>query len=58
LSNQGAQAFRSLGVQMGENIALLFENRLDFIALRWAAQLHRHQPSPDERRDRLYRQGL
>jgi len=38
LSNQGAQVFRSLDVQMGENIALLFENRLDFIALTWAAQ--------------------
>ncbi len=38
LSNQGAQAFRSLGAQMGENVAFLFENRLDFIALTWAAQ--------------------
>ncbi len=38
LSNQGAQAFRSLGVGPGENIALLFENRLDFLALCWAAQ--------------------
>ena len=38
LSNQGAQAFRSLGVSMGDNIAFLFENRLDFVALTWAAQ--------------------
>lgn len=38
LSNQGAQAFRSLGVGMGETVALLFENRLDFIVLAWAAQ--------------------
>jgi fatty-acyl-CoA synthase len=38
LSNQGAHAFRSLSVRMGENVALLFENRLDFVALCWAAQ--------------------
>lgn len=38
LSNQGAQAFRALGVAQGEHIALLFENSLDFVALTWAAQ--------------------
>jgi len=38
LSNRGAQAFRALGVGPGENIALLFENNLDFVGLTWAAQ--------------------
>lgn len=37
-SNRGAQALRSLGVGQGDSIALFFENRLDFIALTWAAQ--------------------
>ena len=37
-SNRGAQAFRALGVAQGENIALLFENNLDFLSLVWAAQ--------------------
>jgi len=38
VSNQGAQAFRALGVEQGGNIALIFENRLDFMGLCWAAQ--------------------
>lgn len=38
LANQGAQALRSLDVQQGDTIALLFENRLDFVSLCWAAQ--------------------
>lgn len=38
LSNRGAQALRALGVQQGDSIALLFENRLDFLGLCWAGQ--------------------
>ncbi|MGH2342824.1 acyl-CoA synthetase [Segnochrobactraceae bacterium EtOH-i3] len=38
LSNQGAQTLRALGVGQGEVIGLLFENRLDYLALCWAAQ--------------------
>ncbi|OWU83470.1 acyl-CoA synthetase [Oceanicola sp. 22II-s10i] len=38
LSNRGAQALRHVGVGQGENIALLFENNLDFLALCWAGQ--------------------
>ena len=38
LSNRGAQAFRDLGLGQGDNIALLFENNLDFVGLTWAAQ--------------------
>lgn len=38
LSNRGAQAFRALGVGLGGSVALLFENRLDFLGLAWAAQ--------------------
>ncbi|PLS21223.1 acyl-CoA synthetase [Neptunicoccus cionae] len=37
-SNQAAHGFRTLGVGPGENIALLFENCLDFVVLTWAAQ--------------------
>ncbi|MCX7567916.1 acyl-CoA synthetase [Sulfitobacter sp. F26169L] len=37
-SNQGAQALRSLGVEQGDHIALLFENCLDLMVLAWAAQ--------------------
>tara|TARA_R110002110_G_scaffold4261_6_gene22001 strand:+ start:1683 stop:3209 length:1527 start_codon:yes stop_codon:yes gene_type:complete len=37
-SNQAAHGFRKLGVKPGENIALLFENCLDFVVLTWAAQ--------------------
>jgi long-chain acyl-CoA synthetase len=37
-SNQGAQLFRSLGLAAGDHVALLMENRLDFMAICWAAQ--------------------
>ncbi len=37
-SNQGAQALRSLGVGPGDHIALLMENRLEFLEICWAAQ--------------------
>src|SRR3954471_6066308 len=38
LSNQGAQLFRSLGLEAGDHIALLLENRLAFMEICWAAQ--------------------
>lgn len=38
ISNKGAQALRALGVGPGDGIALLFENRLDYVGLCWAAQ--------------------
>ena len=38
LSNRGAQLFRSLGLRAGDHIALLMENRLEFMAICWAAQ--------------------
>ena len=37
-SNQGAQLFRSLGLKAGDHIALLMENRLEFMEICWAAQ--------------------
>ncbi|WP_290685867.1 MULTISPECIES: acyl-CoA synthetase [unclassified Haematobacter] len=37
-SNRNAQAFRALGVGRGGHVALIFENRLDFMALAWAGQ--------------------
>ena len=37
-SNQGAQLFRSLGLDAGAHIALLMENRLEFMEICWAAQ--------------------
>ena len=37
-SNQGAHVFRSLGLRPGDHIALLMENRLEFMAICWAAQ--------------------
>ncbi len=37
-SNQGAQLFRSLGLRAGDHIALLMENRLEFMEICWAAQ--------------------
>jgi long-chain acyl-CoA synthetase len=37
-SNQGAQLFRSLGLKEGDHIALLIENRLEFMEICWAAQ--------------------
>ncbi|NVN87753.1 MAG: acyl-CoA synthetase [Rhodopseudomonas sp.] len=38
LSNQGAQLFRALGLNAGDHIALLMENRLAFMEICWAAQ--------------------
>jgi fatty-acyl-CoA synthase len=37
-SNRGAQLFRSLGLKAGDHIALLMENRLEFLEICWAAQ--------------------
>jgi long-chain acyl-CoA synthetase len=37
-SNQGAQLLRSLGLEAGDHIALLMENRLAFMEICWAAQ--------------------
>ncbi|MET0970347.1 MAG: acyl-CoA synthetase [Tardiphaga sp.] len=37
-SNRGARLFRSLGLQPGDHIAFLMENRLDFMEICWAAQ--------------------
>jgi long-chain acyl-CoA synthetase len=37
-SNQGAQLFRALGLGAGAHIALLMENRLEFMEICWAAQ--------------------
>ncbi len=37
-SNRNAHAFRSLGVKVGVHVAFLMENRLDLLALTWAAQ--------------------
>ena len=37
-SNQGAQLLRSLGLAPGDHIALLMENRLEFLEICWAAQ--------------------
>ncbi|MCP9628502.1 acyl-CoA synthetase [Rhodopseudomonas palustris] len=37
-SNQGANLFRSLGLKAGDHIALLMENRLEFMEICWAAQ--------------------
>src|SRR5437879_13774642 len=38
LSNQGAHLFRLLGLKAGDHIALLMENRLAFMELRFAGQ--------------------
>ncbi|MFL6793269.1 MAG: acyl-CoA synthetase [Bradyrhizobium sp.] len=38
LSNQGAHLFRSLGLNAGDHIAFLMENRLAFMEICWAAQ--------------------
>jgi len=38
LSNQGAQLFRKLGLEAGDHIAFLMENRLAFMEICWAAQ--------------------
>jgi long-chain acyl-CoA synthetase len=37
-SNRGAQLFRSLGLKAGDHIAILMENRLEFLEVCWAAQ--------------------
>jgi len=37
-SNQGAQLFRSLGLQTGEVIAILMDNNARFFEIAWAAQ--------------------
>lgn len=37
-SNQGAQLFRSLGLQTGDHIALCMENNTQFLQICWAAQ--------------------
>jgi len=37
-SNRAAQLFRSLGLKAGDHIALLMENRLEFMEICWAAQ--------------------
>jgi len=37
-SNQGAQLFRSLGLQTGDHIALCMENNAQFFQICWAAQ--------------------
>jgi fatty-acyl-CoA synthase len=37
-SNQGAHLFRALGLKPGDHIALLMENRLEFMEICWAAQ--------------------
>jgi long-chain acyl-CoA synthetase len=38
LSNQGAHLFRALGLEAGDHIAFLMENRLAFMEICWAAQ--------------------
>jgi long-chain acyl-CoA synthetase len=38
LSNQGAHLLRSLGLNEGDHIAFLMENRLAFMEICWAAQ--------------------
>lgn len=37
-SNQGAHLFRALGLKAGDHVALLMENRLEFMEICWAAQ--------------------
>ena len=37
-SNQAAQLFRSLGIGIGDHIAILMENRLELLVLCWGAQ--------------------
>src|SRR5436190_6981134 len=37
-SNQGAHLLQSLGLAAGDHIALLMENRLEFMEICWAAQ--------------------
>ncbi len=37
-SNQGAQLFRSLGLKAGDHIAVMLDNRREFLEICWAAQ--------------------
>jgi long-chain acyl-CoA synthetase len=37
-SNRGANLFRALGLKAGDHVALLMENRLEFMDVCWAAQ--------------------
>ena len=37
-SNQGAQLFRSLGLQTGDHIGMMMENNRQFLEICWAAQ--------------------
>ena len=37
-SNQGAQLFRSLGLQAGDHIGMMLENNRQFLEIDWAAQ--------------------
>src|SRR5210317_94430 len=37
-SNQGAQLFRSLGLQAGDHIGMMLENNRQFLEIVWAAQ--------------------
>lgn len=37
-SNQGAQLFRSLGLKVGDGIAIFMENNIRFLEICWAAQ--------------------
>ena len=37
-SNQGAQLFRALGLGKGDHLALMLENRREFLEICWAAQ--------------------
>ena len=37
-SNQAAQLFRDLGLQRGDHIAMMLENRREFLEICWGAQ--------------------
>ena len=37
-SNQGAQLFRALGVQVGDGVAIMMENHPIYYEVLWAAQ--------------------
>src|ERR1700744_531681 len=37
-SNQGAQFFRSLGLKLGDSVAIFMENNVRFLEICWAAQ--------------------
>ena len=58
-SNQGAQLFRSLGLKTGDHIAMMIENRREFLEICWAAQrsglvFYPDQYPPAAGRDRLH----